>query len=269
MIAAAACVTLCDVDMHFAACAYAGESVADPLTYYANNVAGTVGLLLGIVEAGVGMLVFSSTCATYGVPDVSPITEDHPQRPINPYGASKLMVERMLAETWSGRTACAGSHSGISTPRMPTWPAPSASGTSPRRTSSRSRCRLRPVTAPASRSTGPAIRRRTARASATPSTSSISPRPTSSGCAISKLAARARPSIAENGNGCSVREVIDTVEKVTGRAITATSRRRPGDPPALVGSADKARRVLGWTPKFDRLDTIVETGLKWPSVRQR
>jgi UDP-arabinose 4-epimerase len=84
--------------MHFAAYAYVGESVADPAKYYANNVAGSIALLDVLRAHGVARLVFSSTCATYGVPERVPITEDTPQRPINPYGRSKLMVEQMLAD---------------------------------------------------------------------------------------------------------------------------------------------------------------------------
>jgi UDP-glucose 4-epimerase len=80
--------------MHFAAYAYVGESVRDPAIYYQNNVAGTIHLLTCMVRAGVKMMVFSSTCATYGLPEAIPITEDHPQRPVTPYGTSKLMVEQ-------------------------------------------------------------------------------------------------------------------------------------------------------------------------------
>jgi UDP-arabinose 4-epimerase len=84
--------------MHFAAYAYVGESVQDPAKYYRNNVAGTLTLLEALVHHGIGRIVFSSTCATYGIPERTPIDEDHPQQPINPYGASKLMIERMLRD---------------------------------------------------------------------------------------------------------------------------------------------------------------------------
>ena len=84
--------------IHFAAFAYVGESVMDPAKYYRNNVVGTLNLLDAMREAGVGSIVFSSTCATYGIPDTVPITEDEPQKPINPYGTSKLMVEQILAD---------------------------------------------------------------------------------------------------------------------------------------------------------------------------
>jgi UDP-glucose-4-epimerase GalE len=84
--------------MHFAAYAYVGESVENPLLYYRNNVAGSAALLQAVIEYKPLPFVFSSTCATYGIPDKIPITEDHPQRPINPYGFSKLVVERMLAD---------------------------------------------------------------------------------------------------------------------------------------------------------------------------
>ena len=85
-----------DAVIHFAAYAYVGESMQDPGMYFRNNVAGTRNLLAAMVEAGVKDLVFSSTCATYGQPETVPITEDTPQRPLNPYGESKLMVEQML-----------------------------------------------------------------------------------------------------------------------------------------------------------------------------
>ncbi len=84
--------------IHFAAFAYVGESVEDPAKYYRNNVVGTLSLLDAVRRAGVDKIVFSSTCATYGIPDKVPITEDAPQNPINPYGRSKLMVERILAD---------------------------------------------------------------------------------------------------------------------------------------------------------------------------
>src|SRR6478672_11877110 len=84
--------------MHFAAYAYVGESVTNPGKYYRNNVVGTLALLEAMVAASVNKFVFSSTCATYGVPNTIPIPEDHPQDPINPYGATKLMVERILAD---------------------------------------------------------------------------------------------------------------------------------------------------------------------------
>ena len=87
-----------DAVMHFAAFAYVGESVTDPGKYYRNNVAGSLALLEAMRDFGIPRIVFSSSCATYGLPDRFPISEDAPQRPINPYGASKLMVERMLAD---------------------------------------------------------------------------------------------------------------------------------------------------------------------------
>ena len=87
-----------DAVMHFSAYAYVGESVTDPAKYYRNNVIGTITLLEAMIGAGVNKLVFSSTCATYGVPQKIPLTEDHPQNPINPYGATKLMVERILSD---------------------------------------------------------------------------------------------------------------------------------------------------------------------------
>ena len=122
-----------DAVIHFAAYAYVGESVTNPRKYFRNNVAGTLSLLDAMVDAGVRDVVFSSTCATYGEPGAVPITEDHPQSPINPYGETKLTVEKMLH--WYGRrTACATRRCATSTPPAPIPTARSARTTTRRRT---------------------------------------------------------------------------------------------------------------------------------------
>ncbi len=120
--------------MHFAAFAYVGESVTDPGKYYRNNVAGSLTLLEAMRDHGIDQFVFSSTCATYGIPGPAARSrEDTPQRPINPYGASKLMVERMLP-TSAPPTACDRSRCAISTRPAPIPMARSARTTIPRRT---------------------------------------------------------------------------------------------------------------------------------------
>ena len=122
-----------DCVMHFAALAYVGESVTDPLAYYDNNTAGTISLLKAMQAAGVKRLVFSSTCATYGEPEPTPIVETMRQEPINPYGWSKWCVERMLARLRRGRSA--------SSPSPPcatsTWPARRPTARSARTTTRR------------------------------------------------------------------------------------------------------------------------------------
>jgi UDP-glucose 4-epimerase len=253
--------------MHFAAYAYVGESVAAPLTYYANNVAATVGLLRGMIDGGVKQLVFSSTCATYGVPEAIPITEDHPQRPINPYGATKLMVERILDDV--------GRAHGLRSVVLRYFNAAGADPLGAIGECHAPETHLIPLAlqAAAGHRAGVQIYG--------------TDYPTADGTCVRdyihvvdlaqahilglRYLEGGRPSAAfnlGNGNGFSVLEVLRMVERVSGRAIKATTApRRPGDPPALVGSAHKARRVLGWSPRFDTLEAIVETAWKWHSTR--
>ena len=255
--------------MHFAAYAYVGESMADPLRYYTNNVGATVGLLSAMVAHGVPALVFSSTCATYGMPEATPITEDHPQRPINPYGATKLMVERVLQDVGQAHglrsivlryfNAAGADPAGV----IGEWHEPET--------------HLIPLALQAA-----AGERECVEIYGTDY-------PTADGTCVRDYihvvdlaqahilglryleagGASAALNLG-NGHGFSVRAVIDTVQQVTGRPVpTRTGPRRAGDPPSLVGSAERARRVLGWTPKFDTLEAIVETAWAWHSARRR
>jgi len=249
--------------MHFAAYAYVGESASAPLRYYANNVAATVGLLTGLVEGGVTALVFSSTCATYGVPEATPITEDHAQRPINPYGASKLMVERVLqdAERAHGLRSVAFRYFNAA--------GADPSGAIGERHEPETHLIPLALQAAAGEREGLEI--------------FGTDYPTPDGTCVRDYihvvdlaqahvlglrylregGASAAFNLG-NGNGFSVRQVIETVERVTGaRLPVKIGARRPGDPPELVGSAEKARRVLGWVPKFDTLDAIVDTAWRW------
>ena len=123
-----------DAVIHFAAFAYVGESVTDPAKYYHNNVVGTLALLDAMRAAGVRRIVFSSTCATYGVPDAVPISEDKPQDPINPYGHTKLVVEQALRRLRRAPTAWAPWRCATSTPPAPIPTATSARTTTRRRT---------------------------------------------------------------------------------------------------------------------------------------
>lgn len=249
--------------IHFAAYAYVGESVKHPDKYYQNNVASTINLLNCVVQAGVKMIVFSSTCATYGLPEAIPMTEEHPQRPVNPYGASKLMVERILRDfDWAYGlrsvvlryfNAAGADPSG----QIGEWHEPETH------------------LIPLALQTAAGLRDKVEIFGTdypTPDGTCIRDyihvtdlaKAHILGLEYLKAGNRSDAFNLGNGNGFSVRTVIQTAERITGRKITSIAApRRSGDPHSLVGSSDKARRVLGWTPRFDSLETIIETAWKW------
>ncbi len=249
--------------MHFAAYAYVGESVAEPLTYYENNVGATVRLLGAMADSDVRMFVFSSTCATYGRPEATPIAETHPQRPINPYGATKLMVERILQDVDRAH--------GIRSVVFRYFNAAGAHPSGAIGESHDPETHLIPLTLQAAAG----LRERVDIYGADyPTPDGTCVRDYIHVCDLAQahvLGLRylqsGRPSDAfnlGNGNGFSVREVIAAVERITGRTVNTTmAPRRPGDPAALVGSAAKARQILGWDPKFDTLDAIIDTAWRW------
>jgi len=255
--------------MHFAAYAYVGESMTDPGKYFRNNVANTVRLLDAMVECGVDRIVFSSTCATYGVPDIVPIDERHPQRPVNPYGEAKLFVERALH--WYSVAH------GIRVAALRYFNAAGADPDNEIGEDHEPETHLIPLVIEA------ALGRR----------SHVdvygSDYPTPDGTAIrdyihvTDLAAahvqaleklQASP---ENlflnlgtGQGYSVREVISMVEQVSGRPVDARLvPRRAGDPPALVAAPGLAQATLGWKPAYSSLRTIIETALRWHEKQRR
>lgn len=243
--------------LHFAANALVGESMTNPGKYFRNNVASGLNLLDAAVACGVKKFVFSSTCATYGPPDRVPMTEELPQRPINPYGESKLMFEKMLM--WyqqlhglefvafryfnaAGASGKYGEHHRIETHLIPNV-LKVALGQS-------AQCEIYGTDYP------------------TPDGTCIRDY-----IHIVDLAQAHILGLAPgkqgffnlgNGDGYSVRQVISTCEKITGQRIPAVEKpRRPGDPPKLVASADKAMRELGWRPKFPKLEEIVATAWEW------
>jgi UDP-glucose 4-epimerase len=249
--------------LHFAALAYVGESVTDPLHYYRNNVAGTGSLLEAMQTLGVRRLVFSSTCATYGEPDTLPITEDLPQQPINPYGNSKLMVERILRDLvatedgWAVtalryfNVAGSARDGSIGEDHVP-------------------ETHLIPLvlqTALGQRSSITIF----GDDYATPDGTCIRDYVhVEDLCAAHLLAL---DHLAPNqfqffnlgiGRGFSVREVIDSARRVTGREIaTEIGSRRAGDPPTLYADASKIRAQLGWEPEYVELDEIIRTAWNW------
>lgn len=257
-----------DAVMHFAAYAYVGESVADPIKYYRNNVAGSLALLDACHRHGVDKLVFSSTCATYGVPHQIPITESHPQAPINPYGASKLMVERMLAD-------CGTAH-GLRSIALRYFNAAGADPDGEIGEAHDPETHLIPLVLEAAAGKRPHIQIFGTDYD-TPDGSCIRDYIHVSDLADAHVQALrhlvdSAPGMQAfnlgNGTGFSVREVIAAAERVTGRSIPVVEGpRRPGDPPALVGDPTHARAELGWQPKLDELDTIVATAWEWHRKR--
>ncbi len=249
--------------IHFAAYAYVGESMVDPGKYFRNNVANTLNLLEAMRAAGVGRIVFSSTCATYGVPDAVPIAEDHPQRPVNPYGESKLFVERALH--WHGvahglqwmalryfNAAGADPDGEIGEDHDPeTHLIPLAIETALGR-----RRELQVMGTDYPTPDGTAIRdfvHVTDLADA--HVRALRHLETANGSGALNLG---------TGRGHSVREVIAMVERVSGRKVNArNASRRPGDPPALVATPGRAKELLGWVPRWSSLETIVQTAYRW------
>ena len=252
-----------DAVMHFCARSLVGESVADPYAYYASNVGGTLTLLQAMRAHGVDRLVFSSTAAVFGHPQADRIDEDHPQKPINPYGASKLMVERILAD--------AASAYGLRSVALRYF---NAAGAAPDGTIGEAHdpeTHLVPNAIRAALGTGPAL------------TLFGDDYPTPDGTcirdyvhvddlaqahllALDYLGANAGAHAFNlgNGRGFSVREVIAAVAQVSGRDVPhSIAARRPGDPAVLVASSERARAQLGWQPEYTTLAPILETALHW------
>jgi UDP-glucose 4-epimerase len=250
-----------DACIHFSAFAYVGESVEQPQKYYENNFVQTLRLLEVLIENNAKKFIFSSTCATYGEPQYVPIDEKHPQNPVNPYGWSKFMVERVLADfdkaydlkfvalryfNACGASEKCGEHHDPET-------------------------HLIPLVLFAAQGKRDAI--------------SIfgEDYPTPDGTAIRDYIHIADLSQAHllaldylrgggnsefinlgNGGGYSVKEVIEAARKVTGKNIEARiSPRRAGDPSRLVANAAKAREVLGWNPQFPEIEKIIQSAWSW------
>jgi UDP-glucose-4-epimerase GalE len=248
--------------MHFAALANVGEAVGDPEAYYRTNVGGTLSLLSAMRDAGVARLVFSSTCAVYGIPSRVPIDETTPLMPVNPYGETKLAVEKTL--NWYGEAY------GLRSVTLRYFNAADASPDGDIGESHDPETHLIPL----------AIR--AALEGAAPMHVYGTDYPTPDGTAVrdyvhSDLAEAHVSALAyliEGGTGTalnlgtgyghSVRAVIEAIERVSGRAVPQQhAPRRPGDPPALVADAKRAKSVLGWSPRHSDLDNIVGTALRW------
>lgn len=249
--------------MHFAAFAYVAESMKYPTLYYENNVANTVGLLEAMREFGVDHIVFSSSCASYGIVESLPITEDTPQAPINPYGATKMMVEQILGD-------CGRAH-GLKWLALRYF---NAAGADPEGDIGENHD-PEPHLVP---------RALMAAAGDVPFMEILgTDYDTKDGTAvrdfvhvsdIAKLHVTALEHLFSGGQsgtmnvgstrGFSVREIVEAVERITDRPVPVReSPRRPGDPPALVADSSRAESVLGYMPRHSDLETIIETAWRW------
>jgi UDP-glucose 4-epimerase len=256
-----------DACVHFAALAYVGESVTAPARYYDNNFTQAQVLFEALLDAGVKQVVFSSTCATYGVPQETPIPESHPQWPINPYGWSKLFVERMLQDFDRAY--------GLRFVALRYFNA--AGATRKRGERHEPEPHLIPLALAAAAGLRPKL--------------SVfgTDYPTPDGTAVRDyihiedlgeahlLALRHLRDGGDseylnlgNGTGYSVLEVIETARKVTGLEVPfENAPRREGDPPRLVGDARRAREVLGWKPKRPALEEIIGSAWEWQKGHPR
>lgn len=249
--------------MHFAALAYVGESVTRPLDYYQNNTAGTLSLLQAMREAGVSRIVFSSTCATYGEPPVVPIVEMTPQRPINPYGRSKLVVERVLADV-------AAAHSGFAYAALRYFNVAGAAADGSLGEDHRPETHLIPaaiLSALGKRGPLTVFGRDYATADGTCIRDYIHVEDLCAAhlCAMNALSdGDQRIYNLGIGRGYSVAEVIAAVEEVGGIAVPRVDGpRRPGDPAVLYADASKITHELSWRPQYTRIEPIVETAWRW------
>ncbi|MGE3914226.1 MAG: UDP-glucose 4-epimerase GalE [Hyphomicrobiaceae bacterium] len=249
--------------MHFAAFAYVGESVSDPGKYYRNNVVGSLNLLETARDHGIEQFIFSSTCATYGIPDRLPITEDTPQRPINPYGASKLMVERMLADFGAAHDL-----------RSIVLRYFNAAGADPDNEIGEDHApetHLVPLVLDAASGRRPHITvfgtdYNTPDGTCIRDYIHVTDLANAHVKALLALESGHRSDVYNLGNerGFSVLEVISGVEKATGLKVPVQrGARRAGDPAALISDAAKARDGLGWQPHITGLDEIVRTAWGW------
>lgn len=244
--------------MHYAAFALVGESVHEPAMYYQNNVAASLTLLEAMRRAGVWRLVFSSTTATYGAPEKMPISEDTPQRPINPYGFTKLVIEHALADYAAAY--------GLGYAALRYFNAAGASPAGDLGEDHDPESHLIPIILQVALGQRPKIAI-FGEDYPTPDGTCIRDYVHVDDLATAHLAAleRLEPGLGLKlnlglGRGFSVKEVIDACRKITGHAIpTESGPRRAGDPPELIADARLARQALDWRPRYTEIESIVET----------
>jgi UDP-glucose 4-epimerase len=249
--------------IHFAAFAYVGESVTDPGKYYRNNVCGTLSLVEAMLKAQVNKIIFSSTCATYGHPQEIPITEKHLQNPINPYGSSKLMVEQILRDF--------GNSHGLKSVIFRYF---NAAGADPETQIGEwhdPETHLIPLVLDVATGKREAVQifgtdYDTFDGTCVRDYIHVTDLANAHILGLKHLEAKRGSEIFNlgNGQGYSVRQVIECAEKITRKKIEAQSApRRSGDPAVLVGSSEKAQMILGWKTRFHTLEDIIGTAWKW------
>ena len=253
--------------IHFAAYAYVGESVEDPAKYYRNNVLGTLTLLEAMLAANVSNFVFSSTCASYGNPNQIPIPEEHPQDPINPYGMTKFMVEKILSDFDQAY--------GLRSVRFRYFNAAGADPEGRLGEDHNPETHLIPLvllTALEKREniTIFGTDYKTSDGTCVRDYIHVTDLAQAHVLGLEYLLAGGETSVFNlgNGDGFSVREVIDMAKKITGLPISVVEGyRRAGDPAILIGSAAKARKVLNWQPQYADLETILTHAWNWHQKR--
>lgn len=255
--------------MHFAAYIAVGESVSDPAKYYRNNVDGMLTLLEAMVAADVKQVVFASTCSIFGEPKQVPMTEDHPQDPINPYAATKWMGERMLADFDSAYglqsvvfrffNACGANPEGLigedHTPETHLIPLVLL-------TALGKRASISIYGTDYDTPDGTCLR----------DYIHVSDLANAYVLGVEYLLEGGKSEVFNlgNGNGFSVREVIETAKQVTGRDFKVVEcDRRSGDPSILVGSSEKAHKILGWSPKYPDISQIISHAWQWHQRRHQ
>jgi UDP-arabinose 4-epimerase len=255
--------------LHFAALAYVGESVSDPARYWRNNVAGTLTLLEAMRYHGVGRIVFSSTCATYGLPVRLPLDEDHPQAPISPYGATKLAVERLLADFDVAH--------GLRSVALRYFNAAGADPDGDLGENHDPETHLIPLAIGAALGTQPKLKifgtdYPTADGTCIRDYIHVSDLASAHVAALGYLEAGGASTACNLGTGAglSVRQILSEVARVAGRPVPADEApRRPGDPPELVADPARARRLLGWTPRCSDVASVIATAYAWATRAHR
>ncbi len=253
--------------IHFAAYAYVGESVNSPAKYYWNNVTGTLNLLKAMMAASVKNIIFSSTCATYGVPTRVPISESDPQNPINPYGMSKLMVEKMLADFDRAY--------GLKSVIFRYFNAAGADPSGMLGEDHTPETHLIPLVLMTALNKRDSVSifgtdYHTKDGSCVRDYIHVSDLAQAHVLGLEYILKESQSQIFNlgNGNGFSVKQIVETARKVTGKSITAIEcDRRPGDPPVLVGSGEKAKKILGWQPQYPDIFSILSHAWNWHKQR--
>ena len=252
-----------DAVMHFAAYAYVGESVEDPLKYYENNLRNTIQLLHAVLDNNIKYVVFSSTCATYGHPQKTPIDEDHPLNPINPYGKTKRMIEEILQDYHNAY--------GLKYISLRYFNAAGADPDTEVGEDHDPETHLIPLILDAAIGKRKGIKifgtdYETPDGTCIRDYIHVTDLAQAHILALQQLMGGADSSVYNlgNGQGFSVLEVIERARKITGKNIAVeNSDRRPGDPPVLIASNAKAINELGWKPQYADIDDIIGTAWEW------